>query len=273
MGSGLWQFVTAHYPQLLDGLLVAMLLYVALVYTRGTKAALLLQAAVAFTILYAASQNLHLDTLAWLVEKLIIIAPVAAIVVFAPEIRSALDRASRRSRILGLFAPQQAPQPGAQPLIEQLAEASEELASRKTGALVVIDNDGSADEHIVKGERLDAVCSDRLLLSLFDRHNPLHDGAVIVRTERLHSACNFLPLTDSTPPDHQMGSRHRAALGLSERCEALCLVVSEQRGEVSLVFRGRMARGLNREQLVEQLTAILEPNENSSTLVARAAAP
>lgn len=272
MGGQLWHLVTTHYSQMLDGLLVAVLLYAALLYTRGTKTSILLQGAVVFTVLYVAAQNFHLVTLAWLVEKLIIIAPVAAIVVFAPEIRSSLDRASRRSRLLGLFAPQEPTEAAAQPLIEQLAEAAGDLASRKTGALIVIDNDGSADEHIVKGERLDAVCSDRLLLSLFDRHNPLHDGAVIIRNERLHSACNFLPLTDTTPPDHLMGSRHRAALGLSERCDALCIVVSEQRGEISLVFRGRLARALSRDQLVEQLSAILEPNDNHSTLVSRTAA-
>jgi diadenylate cyclase len=272
MGAEIWHFIVAHYPQLLDTLLVAILLYIALLYTRGTKTSILLQAAVAFTILYVAAQHFHLVALAWLFEKLLVIAPVAAIVIFAPEIRAMLDRASRRSRFLGMLAPQAEVGQAGLPLIEQLAEAAEDLASRRIGALIVIEKGEPVDQHLVPGERLDALCSERLLTGLFDRHNPLHDGAVLIRDERIHSAGNFLPLADGAPPDSQMGTRHRAALGLVERSESLAIAVSEQRGEVSLAFRGRMARGLRGDQLAEQLHAILEPNENHSTLVPRSAA-
>jgi diadenylate cyclase len=272
MGVELWQFIGSHYPQLLDTLLMAILLYIALLFTRGTKTSILLQAAVVFTLLYVLAQYFHLVALAWLFEKLILIAPMGAIVVFAPEIRAMLDRASRRSRFLGLLAPQGEVRKAGLPLIELLSEAAENLASRRTGALVVIEKGEPVDQYLVPGERMDAICSERLLLGLFERHNPLHDGAVLIRSERIHSAGNFLPLTDGEPPDSQMGTRHRAALGLSERCESLAIAVSEQRGEISLAFRGRMARGLTGDQLAEQLHAILEPNENHSTLVPRAVA-
>lgn len=266
----IWGLVAGNYLQIIDTLLVAVLLYYLFLYVRGTKTALVLQGLALIVAVYFVCQQLKLITVVFLLEKLLVIGPLAIIIIFAPEIRNLLEQAGKRSRIMGLFAPQENRRPEIS-LREELEEAVSYLAEHKMGALIVLRREDALEPQIVAGVSLDATVSDRFLVSLFERHNPMHDGAVLIQDGRVHSAGNILPISENTAIAAELGTRHRAAIGLSERTDALIVVVSEERGETSIVFNGRIARGLRGEQFTEQLSAVLEVNESFASLVPRTA--
>lgn len=270
MLQALGGLLAGNYLQIVDTLLVATLLYYLFVYVRGTKTALVLQGLALVVLVYFVCQRFNLITMVFILEKLLVIGPLAMIVIFAPEIRSLLEQAGKRSRLMGIFAPQEERRPEAS-LREELSEAVTYLAEHKMGALIVLQRDDSLDPLIVPGTPLDATLTDRFLISLFERHNPMHDGAVLIRGGRIDSAANILPISENAAIPGELGTRHRAAIGISERSDALIVVVSEERGEASIVFNGRIARALRGEQFTEQLSAILEVNESFASLVPRAA--
>jgi diadenylate cyclase len=257
-----------------DTLLVAVMIYYVLLYVRGTKTAVLLQALILIGTLYFFCQQFKLITLAFLLERLLLIGPIAVIIIFAPEIRALLERASKRSHFIELILPQQTEEEVELPeqtYIDIVVAAIGDLSAHRVGALLVVERNDELDNLIVPGTRLDAVPSLRLITSLFEESNPLHDGALLIRDNRLHSAGNFLPISESTQLAPELGTRHRAAIGLTERCDALAAIVSQERGEISISFNGRLARHLTLEQFAVQVHALLEPNENFSTIVSRAA--
>jgi diadenylate cyclase len=269
--------LTSNVFLIIDTLLVAVAMYYVLLYVRGTKTAVLLQALIIVGTLYFFCQYFKLITLAFLLERLLLIGPLAVIVIFAPEIRALLERASKRSHFIELLLPQGADDEVELPeqtFIDIVVTAVAELASHKVGALIVIERGEQLLERenlIISGTRLDAVPSVRLLTSVFEESNPLHDGAIIIRDNRIHSAGNFLPMSENNTLAEELGTRHRAGLGLAERTDAVVTVVSQERGEISIAFHGRLARHLTLEQFASQLRALLEPNENFSTIVQRAA--
>jgi len=270
----LWTLLTSNVFLIVDTLLVAVVIYYVLLYVRGTKTAVLLQAVILIGTLYFFCQQLKLITLAFLLERLLLIGPIAVLVIFAPEIRALLERASKRSHFIELLLPQQTEeeiQLPEQTYIDIVVAAIGDLAAHKVGALIVVERSDGLDNLIVPGTRLDAVPSLRLITSLFEEGNPLHDGALLIRDNRLHSAGNFLPISESTALEQELGTRHRAAIGLTEKCDALTAIVSQERGEISISFNGRLARQLTLEQFAVQVHALLEPNENFSTIVPRVA--
>jgi diadenylate cyclase len=266
----LWGILAGNILQITDTLLVAVLFYYLLVYVRGTKTAMLLRGLLIFAAVYFVCQQFKLVTLVFILEKLMVVGPLALIVIFAPEIRQLMEQAGSRSRLLSFFAPESERPRTESALREELSEAVHYLAEHRIGALIVIEREDDTSQHTVQGTALDAKLSDRLMVSIFERHNPLHDGAVLIRDERVHSAGNILPISENANLPGELGTRHRAAIGLSERCDALVVVVSEERGEASIVFNGRIARPLSPGQFTEQLAAILEVNESFASLVPRA---
>lgn len=268
--AGVWSFLSANYLQLIDIVLVAALFYYLLVYVRGTKTALVLEGIVLLSLLYFACQYLKLITLVFILEKVLFVGPLALFIIFAPEIRQVLEHGSKRSRLFAWVAVRHI-EPTQSDLLGLIIDSSLELAENRTGALIAIEGSQLVDEFIVPGTVLEAVPSQRLLSSLFDRHNPLHDGAVIFRGERLHFAGSFLPISESTWLDESLGTRHRAAVGLTERCDAVVIVVSEERGALSIAYHGRIAQDLSHDQYIEQLRALVEPNENFSNALPRGA--
>lgn len=263
---------------IVDTLLVAVAMYYVLLNVRGTKTAVLLQALILIGTLYFLCQHFKFITMAFLLERLLLIGPIAVLIIFAPEIRALLERASKRSHFVELLLPQQAA-PDAeielpeQTYIDLIVAAVEALAAHRTGALIAVErSDLLSESQIVPGTRLDAVPSVRLLTSIFEEGNPLHDGAVLVRDNRIHSAGNFLPNSENVLLPAELGTRHRAAIGLTEHTDAVVAVVSKERGEISLAFHGRLARQLTLPQFAEQLRVLLDPNENYVTTVPRAAA-
>jgi len=227
----------------IDILLIAAIIYAVLVWLKGSTGMSLVRGA-AFVILVGlvAGSLLNLTVVNWLLRNSVPALLVAVPIVFQPEIRRALERlgrtrvASRRSRR------------ASDVVLGALVQASAELAMRRLGALIVIERKTGLDDYIRTGILIEGIPTAALVENLFWRNSPLHDGAVIVRENRLIAAACTLPLSESPMPGH-LGTRHRAALGLSERTDAIVVVVSEESGSISLVVDGQLIGGLDADGL------------------------
>ena len=263
-------FLWTNLPQIIDILAVATLFYYLFVYVRGTKTMVVIQGIIILALVYIVCAIFDFYTVVFILNSLSVIGPLALIIIFAPEIRKALERAGTTSRLIEWLVPRETEIPD-NSLVDTVAEVVFQLSAQQVGALFVFERRDPVADLIVPGTQLDAVVSGQLLTGLYDKHNPLHDGAVLFRKDRLYSAGNFLPISESTALADELGTRHRAAVGLAERCDAVVVVVSEERGEVSIAANGRLARTLGEEQFSEQLSALVEPNENFASIVPRAA--
>ena len=227
----------------IDILLIAAIIYAVLVWLKGSTGMSLVRGA-AFVILVGlvAGSLLNLTVVNWLLRNSVPALLVAVPIVFQPEIRRALERlgrtrvASRRSRR------------ASDVVLGALVQASAELAMRRLGALIVIERKTGLDDYIRTGILIEGIPTAALVENLFWRNSPLHDGAVIVRENRLIAAACTLPLSESPMPGH-LGTRHRAALGLSERTDAIVVVVSEESGSISLAVDGQLIGGLDADGL------------------------
>ncbi|MEW6182436.1 MAG: diadenylate cyclase CdaA [Bacillota bacterium] len=221
----------------LDVGLVVVIAYGVFTLIRGTRAVQLLKGLFVLAVLTGVGYKLDLRLLNWTLDKVWTMAFVAVPIVFQPEIRRMLEKLGQGapfSRLVGGS--------GAKRVIRETAAAVVELSRARTGALLVFERQAGLREYTETGTILDAAVSQKLLLTLFDRHAPLHDGAVIIRGERLTAAGCYLPLAAQHGVSPDLGTRHRAAVGLSEQTDALVVVVSEENGGVSIAEEGRLLR-------------------------------
>lgn len=232
----------------LDVLLVAFLIYQGYLLVVGTRAVNVLRGILVFAGVWVAAQLLGLTTLSYLLGRAGTVGLFALVVLFQPELRAALERVGRpRGRDLGAS--------GA--ALQDLARAMERLAERKTGALIAIERRTPLGEYAATGVALDAVVSVPFLEALFARNAPLHDGGVILQGSRVVAAGCLFPLQSSDGTYRRYGTRHRAAIGLSELTDAVVLVVSEERGSMRIALAGRLGPDLNGSELREQLRALV----------------
>ena len=240
-----------------DILAVAVVMYYLLRLIRGTRAVQMLLGLAFLGAVYYVARLIELPTLERLLESLLILLPIAAIVLFQQEIRRALANFGRNP--LWGFAKQQK----VERTFNELVLAATAMASRRIGALIVIERLEGLRNYIENGIALDAVVTYDLLINLFTPDTPLHDGAVIIQEDRIAAAACFLPLTFNPQLSTELGTRHRAALGISEETDALALVVSEETGMISVARDGRLSRDLDakdlRNTLYEYLITDLYP--------------
>ena len=229
-----------------DIILVFLLVYAVLKLVRGTRAAPMAAAIGAFALLYWLAVRQDLATVAFILRGALLYIGVAIIVLFQNEIRQALITFGNRFRVP--FARRQFGQFG-EGVYDEVILAATSLASTKTGALIVIERNIGLKNIIDGGVKLDAELSYDLLVSVFNPESPLHDGAVVVRRHRIAAASCFLPLTLNPRLSRDLGTRHRAALGVTEDTDAVAVVVSEESGLISLVQRGDIKRGLDAPKL------------------------
>ena len=238
-----------------DIILVFLLVYAVLKLVRGTRAAPMAAALGAFALLYWLAVKQDLETLAFILRGGLLYIGVAIIVLFQNEIRQALITFGNRFRMpftrrhLGQFG---------EGVYDEVVLAATTLASTKTGALIVIERNVGLKNIIDGGVKLDAELSYDLLVSIFNPESPLHDGAVIVRRHRVAAASCFLPLTLNPRLSRDLGTRHRAAIGVTEDTDAVAVVVSEESGMISIVQRGEIKRGLDAPKLREAISQALE---------------
>jgi diadenylate cyclase len=264
------EFLADYGLQVIEILLVAVFFYYILLSAQSRKGTIVISIIIALGMLYFACQYLQLVTLKFLLEKIFLIGPLALLVIFTPEIRKGIENAATTNRLVKwLFGSGLQLTEEATSIVEVLDQTTEILKEKGDGALFVIERAEKVDSHLVPGTELQALMKPEFMASLFHRENPVHDGALLIRDGRVWSAANFLPMTDNKKIEADLGSRHRAAVGLSERCDAVVVVVSEERHDLSIAFLGRIARSLTQKQFIEQLRALLEPNENFATIVAR----
>jgi diadenylate cyclase len=241
---------------LLDISIVAYVLYRLLLLIRGTRAVQLIKGVTVLLIAWWASTLLNLSAVNFLFDKVGLALVVALPIVFQPELRRALEQLGR-----GGFFKGPAPVLAVEDLdrvIREVVRAVGVLSKNKTGALVVIERESGLKEIAETGTPIDGRVSAELLINIFMPHTPLEDGAVLVRGERIIAAGCFLPLSENPDLDRDLGTRHRAAVGLTEDSDALVVVVSEETGSISLANAGKLIRHLDQEGLQEMLTAMTE---------------
>ncbi len=239
---------------IIDVLLVAGLIYALLYLMRGTPAVQLVRGIiVVVAILFFLVAILPLPAFRWLVERSIPAMLIGVPVIFQPEIRRGLERLGRTGFLLWHTNHQ-----GMRQVVQQVARAAERLSERRHGALIVFERTTGLQELVETGVALDASVTTELLLTIFHPGTALHDGAVVIRGGRIAAAACVLPLAAEVP-DPQMGTRHRAALGVTEQTDAVAVVVSEETGNISLAYGGRMIRNLDEGRLTRSLLAFFEP--------------
>lgn len=242
------------WVSILDIILVSLIFYGLLRLFRGTQAVSLLRGilVVLLVALLAASRFTAFN---WLVRNSLPIILVAIPVIFQPELRRALERLGRTTPLLARGNREAA----AQQVIYEVTRAVESLSRERVGALLVLEGDTGLEEYMESGQRVDAMVSARLIETLFFPGTPLHDGAVIIRGDRIMAAACVLPLTARELADTSLGTRHRAAVGITEQNDALAIVVSEETGIISVARNGRLARRLDIQRLRHILQAFSKP--------------
>ncbi len=239
---------------IVDILLVAYLFYRVLLLIRGTRAMQMVVGLVLVFLVYQLARRAELITLFTILDELLTYVVLIIVVLFQNDIRRALMRVGSRPFLRGAKNARESQ------TIEEVVKAATALAQKRIGALVVFERDAALDEFIEHGTRLDATVTKELLYSIFvpSYENPMHDGAVVIRDGRIWQAGVFLPLTDSMKVDRTLGTRHRAAIGISEETDAVVVVVSEERGTASVCFNGNIVRDLDPNMLRQALVGLFE---------------
>lgn len=253
------------WADVLDILIVAFIIYELLQFIRGTHAVQMALGAAVLVVLYWASKLFNLQTVNWLLETFMPYVVFGIIVVFQAEIRKVLAHLGK-TPFLGAFSAERTEE-----VIDEVVLAATTLSAQHTGAIVVLEREMGLRSYIETGIALDAIVTYDLLISIFNPKTPLHDGAVLIQGNRVAAAACFLPLTVNPELSRTLGSRHRAAIGLSEDTDAMAVVVSEETGTISLVAGGQIRRDLDGRALKQALLEALHVKQGERP--AESAAP
>jgi diadenylate cyclase len=250
---------TIHWTDIVEIIILTFVAYHILVWIKNTRAWALLKGVVVIAVFILIAAIFKMNTILWIVSNVFSIAAIAMVVVLQPELRKALEELGRKnfvSSILsfdggksedGLFSDR---------TVNEIVKACVEMGKAKTGALIVIERSQSLYEYERTGIDVDALISSQLLINIFEHNTPLHDGAIIVRGNRVISATCYLPLSDNMALSKDLGTRHRAGVGISEATDSLTVIVSEENGKISVAYEGQLERGLDAERLRTRLTDI-----------------
>lgn len=249
-----------NFVRLLDILAVWFVIYELIVLLRGTKAVQLFRGIVVIAIIKAVSVLIGLDTVSWIMDQIINWAVIAMVIIFQPEIRRGLEHLGRGS----MFARGKRQNEDEERMIAELDKAIQYMAKRRIGALMSIKMDTGLEDYIETGIALDADITGELLINIFIPNTPLHDGAVIIQDNQIKVAAAYLPLSESNLIPKELGTRHRAAVGISEVTDAFTIVISEETGEVSITKDNELMRGMTRENYLRYFRQVLLTPEDST---------
>lgn len=250
--AGLLRRPPVGWWDVLDIAIVSILIYEFLKLIRGTRAVQMALGSLLIMTLFYLSRLAPLQTVNWLIRNLLVYVAFAAIVIFQSDIRRALAHFGQ-APFFRYFNRQES----ADETIEEVVVAATMLAAQKTGAIVAIEREIGLRNYIESGIPLDAALTYDLLVTIFQPGSPLHDGAVVLQEDRVAAAACFLPLTVNPRVGRELGTRHRAAIGLTEESDAAAVVVSEETGQIGLALDGRIERGLSADQLRERLRSLI----------------
>ena len=238
-------------------LIIAFLLYHILVWFKTTRAWTLFKGIIVILVFILLAAIFQMNTILWIADKTINVGIIAILVIFQPEMRKALEQLGRKRFISTLFSfdnGKNMVERYSERTVNEMVKACYEMGKVKTGALIVIENDVQLGEYERTGIELDSILSSQLLINIFEKNTPLHDGAIIVRGNRVVAATCYLPLSDNLALSKDLGTRHRAAVGISEVSDSMTIVVSEETGKVSLAVEGELYRNIDEEFLKKKLS-------------------
>lgn len=252
-----------YFPnlQIMDAieiLILTVIVYEIMLWIKNTKAWMLLRGIIMLGVFILLAWIFQMHTILYLAAQSINVLAIAAVVVFQPELRRALEKLGEKNLLSNInpFDRSRENQRFSDQTADSIVEACYEMGSVCTGALIVVEQAIQLNEYEMTGIELDCKVSSQILINIFEHNTPLHDGAVIIRGDRITSATCYLPLSDNMTISKDLGTRHRAALGMSEVCDALVIAVSEETGLVSVAMGGILTRGVKREELRERLSRI-----------------
>ncbi len=253
---------------IIEIIIISYFMYHLLVWIKNSRVWMLIRGVIFILIFFVFAAIFQMSTILWLGEKLVSVAVTVLIVVFQPELRRALEQIGRR-KIKSIFSwnlLKTASKKFDDSTIVGMVTACYEMGAVKTGALIVVENDMQLTEFERTGISLDALVTRQLLINIFEKNTPLHDGAVIVRGDRVVSATCYLPLSDNMGLSKDLGTRHRAAVGISEVSDSLTIVVSEETGTVSYAREGRIVRDVKEDELIAELKRLQNTDEENDDL-------
>lgn len=250
---------TIQLSDVFEILIISFLVYHIMEWIRNTKAWSLLKGVIVILAFILVAAIFEMNTIIWIVKNVFSIAVIAIIVVLQPELRKALEELGKKQLFssvfkldlgkeeVGLFSDK---------TVAEITRACVEMGKVRTGALIVIKQKDNLTEYRQTGIDIDGIVTSQLLINIFEKNTPLHDGAVIIEGDRVISATCYLPLTDNTRVSKELGTRHRAALGMSDANDSMTVIVSEETGTISTAYKGVLSRGLNSGELKQQLERI-----------------
>lgn len=259
---------SVRFADVLEIIILSWLFYRILRWIKNTRAWGLMKGALVLIVFILIANALEMNTIMWLVQNLLSVGLVGLVIIFQPELRRSLEELGRK-RMIPLLSSESRKQNDdsfSDKTVTELVKASFEMGKAKTGALIVIEQDTPLGEYERTGIRVDGIVTSQLLLNIFEKNTPLHDGAVIIRGNRVTAATCYLPLSDNMEISKELGTRHRAGLGISEVTDSVTIIVSEETGAVSLVQKGRLMRGLTSEELKAELLKLKKDDETNRGL-------
>lgn len=246
--------LTITLVDIIEILIISFLFYHVLLWIKSTRAWNLFKGIMVVLIFVVIAAFFQMSTILWIAENTFNIGLTALVIIFQPELRKALENLGDKNIINKLLNMSKADvKKFSDHTIDELIKAVYAMGKVKTGALIVIEDEILLNEYIRTGIDVDAIVSSQLLINIFEKNTPLHDGAIILRGDRVVSATCYLPLSDSLSLSKELGTRHRAAVGISEASDSLTIIVSEETGNVSIALRGQIYRNVDAEFLKEKL--------------------
>ena len=249
-----------RWVDIVEILLIAFLMYHILVWVKNTRAWSLLKGIIVIAVFILRAAYFQMNTIMWIVQNAFGVAVTAVVVILQPELRKALEELGQKNIISSIipFETYRTSEEGrfSDKTINEITKACVEMGKVKTGALIVIEQNQSLSEYERTGIDVDGIVTSQLLINIFEKNTPLHDGAVIIRGNRVTSATCYLPLSDNMALSKDLGTRHRAGVGISEATDSMTVIVSEETGKISVAYKGELERSLDGDRLKERLKSI-----------------
>lgn len=252
------ELLTALWRPILEIFFIWILIYSLIRFFQGTRALQVFMGLIILAVVFNIAKFLELNTINWVLTKLFAVGVVAFLIIFQPELRRALARIGQNT-FLGAFLKKGG-------TVDELVQSCEQMSRNRVGALIAIERDVGLKNYIESGMVLDARVSSEMLITLFAPNTPTHDGGVILQGDRIASAGSLFPLSQNMDLARSLGTRHRAAIGLTEESDAVCVVVSEETGSISVAVYGKLTRALDAEGLRRVLLSLFKPPENKVTI-------
>lgn len=250
---------TIYWTDIVEIFILAFLAYHILLWIKNTRAWALLKGVTMIAVFILIAAFFRMNTILWIVTNVFNVAAIAIVVMLQPELRKAMEELGQKnffSAMLPFDSGKSEDGRFSDRTINEIVKASVEMSKVKTGALIVIEKEQPLSEYERTGIDVDGIVSSQLLINIFEHNTPLHDGAVIVRGNRIVSATCYLPLSDNMALSKELGTRHRAGVGISEVTDSLTVIVSEENGKISVAYNGELERGMDAERLKVRLSEI-----------------